>query len=233
MVSGYPPKNIMEGDAFIHLVLVLVFLLLVFADSFEFVGVFKYKSLIEGVKTEVKEFKEEIRSSISLQNSIINSVTQSVNNNINFYSGPTYTEAKAAERELSEAAQVISPEGDQPVLAQFGDETSDFINRYDGDRSVALMKIRSEIETELRRILNKQIDFQRSEGQYAARNLGVSALWRQLRSRDARFANMDSAFRYVVDICNAAAHGQTVPPANAEEAISMGLELRRLLGAID
>ncbi|UDQ89533.1 hypothetical protein LJE71_00430, partial [Xanthobacter autotrophicus] len=232
MVSGYPPRNIMEGDAFIYIILVLIFLLLIFVDSFELIGILKYKSLVENVKTDVKEFKDEVRSIISMQNSIINSVSQSVNNNVTVYQVPSTTQAKVAEGELAEAAREISPENDLNSSSQFGEEVSNFIAKYDGDHDVALMKIRRDIESELRRILNKKVDFQFSEARVASRNVGISTLWRQVRSSDARLVNMDSAFRYVVDICNAAAHGQVVPPANAEEAIGMGLELRRLLGAI-
>ncbi len=225
-VAGFPPKNLLEHGVFIYVILFSFFLLLPFARSFKIANIFEYTSRIDEIKTEVKDLKRETRELLTLQNSLISNVSQNVSNNVRIEI-PSLTSAHVAEQELSSAENAV---GTNNQVRNVNENIAQFIEGCGGDQDLALMKLRREFEKELRRILDKEISF--SENRTSRQYLGLLSLWRRFLVVYPDRADMEGAFRYFVDVGNAATHGQVVPTANAEEAISIGLRVLSLLKGI-
>lgn len=222
--AGFPPKGVLQDGVFIYILLFSFFLLLPFARSFKITHFFEYTSRIDEVKQDLKDFKSETRQLFSLQSSMISNVSQSVTNTIHI-AIPSLTSARAAEEDLTRAEHYF---GSGAPSQEIDNNVSAFIERYEGDSSVALMMLRRDLEKELRRILGKEISF--NETKEGRKYFSLSSLWRKLTEQIPLLKEgLESSFRYFVDVANAATHGQTIPAPNAEEAISIGLRLRNLL----
>ncbi|MET3649837.1 hypothetical protein [Phyllobacterium ifriqiyense] len=232
-IAGFPPKEILNDGIFIYVILFSFFLLLPFAQTLEIGSFFKYSAKIAEIKTEVKEFKEEIRSLITLQNSLITNVSQNVSHNVNV-TVPSLTQGRLAEEKLAELEQSNMPPGQQEHLPQQDNAIVSYIHQAGGDPTFALMILRRDLEVELRRVLNKEVVFRGVNAKPAegSRFYSLRSLWKMFVEKYPDQRNSEPAFFYVVDVCNATTHGQSVPPEVAEEALSMGLRVLELFRAL-
>ena len=221
---GLPPKGILDNGNFVLLALFVFFLLLPFAKTLKIGNFFEYSAKIEEIKSEVRDFKSETRELLSLQNSLINNVSQNMSNNVHI-NIPSTSSALKAEEKLNKFVQ--SSTDTLGSVNKEADDVFSYISENNGDSAVSLMRLRIELERQLRRILDKEISFK--TGGQTRKYLGLMSLWKLFVAERAERKNLEAAFRYVIDICNAAAHGQSVPPGNAQEAIFMGLRVLDIL----
>lgn len=223
IISGIPPKNIIDDGVFIYIILFAFFLLLPFAQTLEIGTFFKYSAKINEIKSEVKDFKEETRSLISLQNSMITNISHSVNHNVTV-TVPSLTQGRAAEEQLDNLERDNASNID--TLIEKENTILNYIAGASGDVNIALMKLRRELEIDLRRLLEKELSFPTQDPLgYRPRLLTLRSLWKMFLERYPDERSLEKAFIYAVDVCNAAAHGQDVPPEVAEEALSLGLRV--------
>ncbi len=211
---GFPPD--LTGSAGVALIAAFIFFLLPFAKRLSLSGIFDFEAKIEDVKEEVKYFKQETRELLKIQNSLISSVSTNQTTQ-NIFHIPSLTDAANAERQLPQTAQ-ISEEVNARIsraLAIGGSEVN-----------VELARTRMELERTLRNIVGKSVSL---GGRRDVKYLSLTTLWRKLLEERPEHRNLDAAMRYVTDICNAAIHGQMIPPDNAVEAIKLGEEIRMAL----
>ena len=92
----------------------------------------------------------------------------------------------------------------------------------------ALARLRMDLERELRRVLGRRLaidDPSRMRGRF----LSARSLFGQLAAVVPRYGHMRESFDYLLQVCNAAIHGQRIPEDVAHEAIDMGLRMLREL----
>lgn len=219
---GFPPESgLHEGDL-IYLGLFIFFFLIPIAHSVRLGSFLEYTAKVAEMKQDVKEFKEEIRNTVTVQSSLLSSVSQSVNHSVNV-TLPSLSTAHEADEKL--ARTIHSASGQESRDAEM-----EYIEQVGGDINLALMRLRKELEVELRRILNVTTSFvvPRTKKFYS-----IGTLWNMFLAGNKDLKGIESAFFYVLDICNAAAHGQEVPEEHAEEALAMGLKIRDRLKHIE
>lgn len=231
LAFGFPPKQILTDGGFIYVLLFAFFLLLPFAQTLEIGTIFKYSAKINELKSEVKDFKEETRSLIALQNSLITNVSQSVNHNV-LVTVPSLGQGRAAEEQLASLEQDVAPDGD--TAQDQANTIAAYVDSAGGSVDFALMLLRRDLEMELRRVLDKELPFRKhSSTADRPRLLSLRSLWNMFIEHYPRERNLEKAFIYAVDVCNAAVHGQDVPRDVAEEALSLGLRVLDLIRNIE
>ncbi len=216
-LAGFPPKENLSATSTTYLLLSIFFLLLPSAKKLKLGKLFEYEAKVEELKNDVKEFKEETRQILSMQNTLINTVSNTINQNINI-SLPGQREIKEANEELNSAIKEPTPEN------QLETEIDDFLASEGPDINIALVKLRIGIEKELRRILIRRVktdDPTQMKGQYKS----IRSLFRELTKIYPEYQAMYSSFNYILKICNAAVHGQTISQDYSNEALQMGFKI--------
>ncbi|MDF2372517.1 MAG: hypothetical protein P1V21_17165 [Rhizobiaceae bacterium] len=199
----------------------IVLFLLPFAKSLSVSGLFSYQAKIEEIKKDVSEFKSETRDLINIQNALISNVTNSQTTH-NVFNIPSWTDARSAEKELGETGRPsVTPERSEKIELA--------ISNGPAAINVELARTRMEIEAILRKKMGRRTSL---GGKRDIKYISLMGLWREFLKQNTDKANYDAAMRYVVDICNAAIHGQNVPQGHAIEALQMGEELISALDAV-
>lgn len=230
MIAGLPPKDILSDGVFIYVFLFAFFLLLPFAQTLEIGTFFKYSAKLNDLKSEVKDFKEETRNLIALQNSLVTNMSQSVSHNVSI-TVPSLTQGRAAEEQLAALEDNQSPLGN--IKTNHDSAITNYIHSAGGDINFALMRLRRDLEVELRRALDKEVSFRNNESFERPRMLSLRSLWAKFVTIFPSEKQSEQAFIFAVDVCNAAVHGQDVPPEVAEEALSLGLRVLDLVRNVD
>lgn len=211
---GFPPD--LTGRAGVALIAAFIFFLLPFAKRLSLSGIFDFEAKIEEVKGEVKDFKQETRELLKIQNSLISNVSSNQTTQ-NIFQIPSLTDAANAERQIPHAGQ---------MSAEVDDRISRALKIGSVEINVELARTRMEIERTLRNKVGKTVN---SGNRRDVKYLSLATLWRKFLGEHPEYMNLDSAMRYVTDICNAAVHGQMVPQDNAIEAIKLGEEIKMAL----
>ena len=135
---------------------------------------------------------------------------------------PSLEDARVAREEMSEVLpQAAEPAEPEPDMAEF-------LGTGDSDLHYVLAHLRMDLERELRRILGKRMSVDepaRMRGKF----LSARTLFRQLGKTVDKYRHMQSSFDYILEVCNAAIHGQRVPEGVANEAMDMGTRILREL----
>ena len=221
---GFPPKGILDDGNFVLLALFILFLLLPFAQTLKLGNFFEYSAKIQEVKSDLRDFKNETRELIGLQSTLITKVSQNMSSNVHI-NIPSASSARQAEKKLATFER--SENVNLSSSIQQPDDAVGYFIESGGDNAYALMRLRAELERELRRILRKEVSFE-IKGK-SRKYFSLMSLWNLFIGQSDDRQNLEPAFRYIIDICNAAVHGQVVPPGHAEEAISMGLRVLEIL----
>jgi hypothetical protein len=154
---------------------------------------------------------------------LISNVSQSVSHSVNV-TIPSLTAAREAEQKLESVAP-------PKAMLESDAELSSYIDDAGGDYHLALMRLRRDLEMELRRILGKETSFALRKSN--RKLFGLTSLWNMFKVGHPEQDRLEPALFYVADVCNASAHGQDVPEPNAHEALSMGLRILDTLRAIE
>ncbi len=213
---GFPPERTLEVSSTTYLIVSVFFFLLPAAKKLKLGRLFEYEAHVKELREQVREFKDDTRQMLALQASIINTVSSTLNQNINI-NLPGKEELDEAEQELEEA---IGTPSDQDLDKRI--ET--FLLEQNLDRNFALAKLRMELEKELRRILHKRIDTE-DPSQMKGRFLSARSLFNEFSQVLPQYSGMRSSFNYILQVCNAAIHGQRISDNHADEALHMGFKM--------
>ena len=104
----------------------------------------------------------------------------------------------------------------------------EYMGAGDSDVHYALARLRMDLERELRRVLGKRLE-SNDPTRMRGRFLSARSLFRLLASANQRYGQMQGSFNYLLEVCNAAIHGQQLPQEVIYEAMDMGLRLLREL----
>ena len=170
---------------------------------------------IQQQKNEVQDFKNEVRQLISVVSTSVNSISNLSNTtNVNFGFLDQLTTAKE---------QLNQPDAFQPDPVEI-QEVKDEMYLENEDSIMALCKIRIRLENLLRNILGKGIQTSKKPSD-DVKFLSAGRLYRMFLRDYADYKYLEASFEYVLNICNAAIHGQQIPPGQAQEAIDLGVRL--------
>ena len=218
---GFPPSEPLTPTSTLYLALFVLFLLAPFVQRFRLGRLIEFEAKVEEVRSDIKEVRTETRELISTVSAVATAISASVNQSIvlNF---PSSEWAQAAREEMSTAF------GDAPEPERLEDEIRKYMDLSTFDPNYALARLRMDIERELSRILGKRLyteDPSRMRGKF----LTARSLFRTLVSMKPKYQQMRSSFDYVLEVCNAAIHGQRTAEGIANEAVGMGLQMLREL----
>ena len=218
---GFPPTEQLTYTSTTYLTLFIFFLVLPFTQRIKLGKLIEFEARVEQVQADIKEVRTETRELISTVSIMANTISNSINQSI-VVNLPGTEEAQVAREDLSE---VLTQEPEATVQEK---ERLDYIETGDSNMHYALVRLRADLERELRRILDKHLESEYSS-KMRARFLSARSLFRRLVSVSSRYEKMQNSFRYLLRVCDAAAHGQRVPDDIAREAIDMGLRMLREL----
>lgn len=208
---GFPPREPLTATSATYLTLFVFFLVAPYVRSFKLGRFIEFEAKIEAVKSDMKEVRTETRELISTVSTVATAISASVNQNI-VQIFPSSEWAQAARQEMSEAL------GDASEGAKQQDDVREYMNLSASEPNYALARLRMDIERELRRILDRPVSTE-------SRSLTARSLFRTLVSEEPKYQQMRSSFDYVLEVCNAAIHGQRMSDGVASEAVGMGLRI--------
>lgn len=225
VVIGVPPNKPLDTTSGSFLALALFLFMLPEAKKLKLGQLFEYEARVKEIKEDIKQFKDETRTTLaaytSLVSAISNTVKQTVNVNL-----PGREEVSQAKKDLDVTLKV---KGGQDQLEN---EIDRFLEAEDNDLNFALAKLRVQLEKELRRILRKRTK-SLSPIDSNTKFLSARSLFVQFTHEFPNYQAIGNSFDYVLKVCNAAIHGQYVPDGYAHEALSMGLRMLEELKGID
>lgn len=217
LAVGFPPNLELNSSSLTYLIVSIFFFLLPLAKKLKLGKVLEYEAKVAEIKNEVKEFKEETRQMLSMQNTLINTVSNTISQNINI-TLPGHGEIEEAKEELDSTIKEPTPQ------EQLEAEIEEYLASEGSDLNFALAKLRIDIERELRRILVKRLDTE-DPAKMKGRFLSNRSLFREFIKLYPQYSGMRSSFDYVLDICNAAVHGQNISQGHSHEALQMGFKI--------
>lgn len=214
---GFPPEKELNSSSLTYLIISIFFFLLPLSKKLKLGKLLEYEAKVAEIKSEVKEFKEETRQILSTQNTLINTVSNTISQSINI-TLPGYREIEDAKEELDSAIKEPTPQ------QQLEAEIAEYLASEGSDLNFALAKLRIDIERELRRILIKRLDTEdptKMKGKF----LSIRSLFREFTNLYPQYTGMHTSFDYVLNICNAAVHGQKISRDYSHEAMQMGFKI--------
>lgn len=217
--------NALNASSGSFLGLALFLFLIPEAKKLKFGQLFEYEAKVNEVKEEVKQFKEETRATLLAYTSLVSAISNSVHQNINV-NLPGYAEASQAKEALD---TTLKSDVDESAVERLVDG---FLAAEGNDINYALAALRMGLEKELRRILGRNDDILTGvspKQQFrSARSLFV-----EFTKLHPSYEGIGGSFDFVLQVCNAAIHGQIVPDKYAHEALTLGVRMLKELRTID
>ena len=218
---GFPPSAKITLTSALYLALFVLFLLAPFVQRLKLGQLVEFEAKVEEFQSDIKEVRSETRELISTVSAVATAISASVNQNVvvNF---PSKEWAQDARTEMSTAVSDVG------ALEQEHEDIREYIDMSGSDPNYALARLRMDIERELRRILGKRLmteDPSRMRGKF----LSARTLFGKLVSANPKYQHMRRSFDYMLEVCNAAIHGQKIAEGVAHEAVGMGLQILREL----
>ena len=219
--AGFPPAAELTPTSALYLALFVLFLLAPFVHRLRLGRLIEFEAKVEEVRSDMKEVRTETRDLISTVSAVATAISASVNQSVvvNF---PSPEWAQSASEEMSTAF------GGAPEREQQEGDIRKYMDLSGSDANYALARLRMDIERELRRILGEHVSEEypsRMRGKF----LTTRSMFRILVSMKPKYQQMRSSFDYVLEVCNAAIHGQRIAEGIANEAVGMGLHMLREL----
>lgn len=214
---GLPPEKELDATAGTYVVLALFLFMLPEAKRLKLGQIFEFESKVKDIKEDVKQFKDETRSTLSAYTSLVSAISNTVHQNITV-NVPGREEATQAREDLDATLQ------NQPDKSELERQIDSFLEAEANDLNYALAKLRMQLERELRRVLGKRQDLVGSVDR-EPRFLSARSLFSQFLRHYPRYEGLSSSFDYILRVCNAAIHGQYVSQGSAHEALSMGFSM--------
>src|SRR5579871_474336 len=156
-VVGVPPDKPIDASSGSYLALALFLFMLPEAKKLKLGQLFEYEARVKEIKQDVRDFKEETRSTLSAYTSLVSAISNTVNQTINVHL-PGQEVVNQAKDDLKHA--LTTPIEGKPVE----DEVDAILEAAGGDTHYALAKLRMQLERELRRTLKKRATVRSPEG---------------------------------------------------------------------
>ena len=221
---GIPPVNALNASSGSFLALALFLFLIPEAKKLKFGQLFEYEAKVKEVKEEVKQFKEETRATLLAYTSLVSAISNSVHQNINV-NLPGYAEVSQAKEALDTTLKTDVDGGEVEILV------NDFLAAEGNDINYALAALRMGLEKELRRILGRSNDILSGiipKQQFRS----ARSLFMEFAKLHPNYEGISGSFDFVLQVCNAAIHGQIVPDKYAHEALVLGVRMLKELRTI-
>ncbi|RYH58336.1 MAG: hypothetical protein EON54_11605 [Alcaligenaceae bacterium] len=216
---GFPPKEALNITSGSYLGLALFLFLLPEAKKIKFGQIFEYEAKVKEIKEDVKQFKDETRTTLLAYTSLVSAISNTVSQNINV-NLPGAAEATQAKEDLDTTLRTKEGRG------EIEDRVEKFLAAEGNDFNYALAALRMKLEKELRRILGKSEDLLTgSNPHHNPRYLSARSLFLEFSKLYPAYEGISSSFDFVLRVCNAAIHGQFLPEKYANEALSMGFRM--------
>lgn len=224
-VIGVPPRKPLDSSSGSYLALALFLFMLPEAKKLKLGQLFEYEAKVQEIKQEVRAFKDETRNTLSAYTSLVSAISNTMNQTINVHL-PGKAAVNEAKQELKE---VLKTSAENSGIES---KVEAFIASAGDDINYSLAKLRMQLERELRRILGKHPVLTNSD-MGNTRFLSARSLFNQFSNAYPEYERIQKSFDYVLKVCNAGIHGQTVSEGHAQEALYMGIQMLEELKSID
>jgi hypothetical protein len=169
------------------------------------------------------DFKGEVRSTLSVLSTNVNTIGGMSNQiTVNI---PALAELQQARQDVAAAIPAKSKGEAEKVESRI-------ILQSEDDRIMALARTRIDIERTLREALGKRT-YLPPEKVETIKFASITKLFAMAADIYPALPNLQKAFKYVTQVCNAAIHGQRVSDQQADEALALGAEILAALQAFD
>ncbi len=219
---GLPPTRPLTHTAAAYLALFIFFFVLPFAQRLKLGKIIEFEAKVEQVRADIKEVRTETRELISTMSVAVNAISASMNQSVVVNVAALEEERVVAREQLSSAL------AESPDLTREERENLEYLRADKSDIHYALARLRMDLERELRRILGKRLEAD-DPSRMRGRFLSARSLFQRLGSAIPRYKNMGDSFKYLLQVCNAAIHGQRIPENIAHDAIDIGFRILREL----
>jgi hypothetical protein len=225
-VIGVPPSKPLDTTSGSFLALALFLFMLPEAKKLKLGQLFEYEAKVKEIKEEVKQFKDETRTTLAAYTSLVSAISNTVSQTINV-NLPDKQEATQAREDLDTTLKT------QTAKSEVEEQIERLLLAEGNDLNNALAILRMQLEKELRRILNKKHSLSDITADINTKFLSVRSLFLQFIKQYPNYQRIDSSFDYVLKVCNAAIHGQYITEGYAHEALSMGFRMLAELKSIE
>lgn len=225
VVVGVPPSKPLDATSGSYLALALFMFMLPEAKKLKLGQLFEYEAKVKEIKQEVREFKDETRSTLSAYTALVSAISNTMNQTINVHL-PGQAAVDQAKQDLR--AVLKTPNAESCVEGK----VEAFVASAGGDFNYALAKLRMQLERELRRILSKRVVTANPDDPNI-KFLSARSLFNQFTQALPGYERIRNSFDYVLKVCNAGIHGQVIPDGHAQEALYMGIQMLEELTGID
>lgn len=224
-VVGVPPSKPLDGTSGSYMALALFLFMLPEAKKLKFGQLFEYEARVKEIKEEVKQFKDETRSTLAAYTTLVSAISNTVSQTINV-NLPGREEATQANEDLDSTLKTKTEK------SKIEEEIEMFLASEGNDLNYALAKLRMQLEKELRRILDKNPKASLTSNENT-KFFSARSLFLQFVRQYPNYEGIEGSFDYVLKVCNAAIHGQYIPEKYAHEALSMGFRMLAELKSIN
>jgi hypothetical protein len=219
--SAFPP-DLTTGTTALG-VPALVFLFFPFFTKIKIGKVLELEREVQKAKKDLSDFKTEVRSTLSVLSTNVNTIGGMSNQiTVNI---PALAELQRARQDVASAIPVKAKEEAEKVENRI-------IRQSEDDKTMALARTRIDIERTLREVLGKQT-YLPPEKLESVKFASITKLFAMAAEIYPTLPSLQTAFKYVNQVCNAAIHGQRVSDQQADEAIALGAEVLAALQAFD
>ena len=201
----------------IHIIHLIVFGLSIILILFPFIKSLKIGSLvelsrsIEETKTDVKEFKNEVRQSLAMISNSVSASIGNMNNRITVNTGPSIDEIRQEIKKFTDNAA----EPENAVI-----EVKQELLLENEDLVMALARTRIRIEYLMRDILKKRTLVNVLDREIKFMSLGK--LFQEFIKSYPELEWLSNSFQYVMQAGNSAIHAQKIDQGQAAEALELG-----------
>jgi hypothetical protein len=225
LAIGIPPSKPLDATNGTFLALSLFFFMLPEAKKLKLGQLFEYEARVKGIKEDVNQFKDETRATLAVYTGLVSAISNTVSQTINV-NLPGREEASRAKEDLD---TTLDGKAEPDSLEA---EIENFVASGGNDLNYALAKLRMQLEKELRRILGKHTKTQFPIDENT-KFMSTRSLFSQFTREFPKYQQMYSSFDFILKVCNAAIHGQSITEGYAHEALYMGLRMLDELKNID
>jgi hypothetical protein len=217
---GFPPRDDPSISDLVFCVLWLLFLFLPFISKIKIGGFLELEREVAQAKAEVKDFKEEVRTSLSVISTNINTIGNLSNQvTVNLPGSEEIIELRRKVDELTKPKDRAEAQEIRTELAAIDGE----------DRIMALARTRIRLEHRIRQMLGKRTTIESAKPERDMKFMSLGPMTRMLFEKYPQHKQLEEPMRYVLQVCNAAVHAQRISAGQAEEALDMGARILAIL----
>ncbi len=223
IICKISPENSSQINTFHWIILFtsLFLLFLPFVKKIEFGQFFKIEKEVKEAKTEIKNLKSETVERFNLLTNTLTMLSQNLTNNITINNrAPDVETLKEVKQELDEKKPIVKTETDN-IDFELNESDEGWIWIFN------LLKLRIQIEKELRKSLEKRVSVVNSTNIEDIKFLPISRLFEDYISAYPQSLVFRRPFKVFNSVANAAIHGQIISKQQYDEAKDLGIRILR------